>query len=66
MLTTKQVNDIALIVLDADIDIKNYNEVEEYVGLLLENIAGCECLSDDEFKAIVQQVRVMIETLPNC
>jgi len=65
MLTTKQVNDIALIVLDADIDIENYNEVDEYVGLLLENIAGGECLSDDEFKAIVQQIRETIETLSN-
>ncbi len=65
MLTTQQINELALIILDADIDIKKHNEVNEYIGLLLENIAGCECLSDDEFKAIVQQVRVMIETLPN-
>ena len=63
MLTTQQINGLALIVLDADIDIKNHHEVDEYIGLLLENIAGCECLSDDEYKAILQQVTVMIKTL---
>ena len=63
MLTTQQINELALIVLDVDIDIKNHNKVDEYIGLLLENIAGCECLSDDEFKAIVQQIWEVIETL---
>ncbi|REL34689.1 hypothetical protein [Thalassotalea euphylliae] len=63
MLTTQQINELALIILDADIDVKNHNEVDEYIGLVLENIAGCECLSDDEFRAIVQQIREVIETL---
>lgn len=65
MLTIEQINEIALIVLDADIDIKNHNEVDEYVGLLLENIAGCECLSEDKLSANLQQIREIIETLPN-
>lgn len=63
MLTTQQINELALIVLDADIDIKSHHEVNEYIGLLLENIAGCECLSDYEYKAIVQQIREIIEML---
>ena len=65
MLATQQVNDIAFLVLDADINIKNHNEVDEYIGLLLENIAGCECLSADEFSAILQQIREVIEILPS-
>lgn len=63
MLTTQQINELALIVLDADIDIKNQNEVNEYIGLLLENIAGCECLSDDEIESVQFQIRKNIETL---
>lgn len=63
MLTKQQINELSIIVLNDDVDVKNHNEVDEYIGLLLENIAGCECLSDDEYKAIVQQMREMIETL---
>ncbi|MGB0834758.1 MAG: hypothetical protein ACPGR2_09580 [Psychrobium sp.] len=63
MLTTQQINELALTVLFSEVDIKNHHEVDEYIGLLLENISGCECLSDGEFKAVLQQIREIIETL---
>ncbi len=63
MLTTQQINELALIVLDTDIDIKKTLEVDEYIGLLLENIAGCECLSDDEINCVLRQIRKVIEKL---
>ena len=63
MLTTQQINGLAIIVLEADIDIEKHHELDDYIGLLLENIAGCEWLSDDEFKAVVQQVLKIIKNL---
>jgi len=57
MLTTQQVNDIALIVLDADIDINDCNEVDEYIGLLLENIAGYETFDEEILTKTVSDIK---------
>jgi hypothetical protein len=47
MLTLSQLKQLTELVNDADID-----AVNEYIGLLLEDIAGFECITDDELLKI--------------
>lgn len=62
MLTPSQIKQLAELVNKAGIDVQNTNAVNEYVGLLLEDIAGFECITDDELAEI--QVEVLF-TLKN-
>jgi len=48
MLTPSQIKQLAELVIEADIDVQNIDAVNECVGLLLEDIAGFECVNDNE------------------
>ena len=52
MLSPSQVKQLASFVNEANIDVNNIDEVNEYVGLLLENIAGFERVTVDELAKI--------------
>ncbi len=52
MLTPSQMKKLAELVNEADIDVRNIDAVNEYVGLLLEDIAGFECITDGELTKI--------------
>tara|TARA_R110000737_G_C14601909_1_gene489277 strand:+ start:2015 stop:2206 length:192 start_codon:yes stop_codon:yes gene_type:complete len=56
MLTPSQINQLAELVNEADIDIQNIDAVNEYVCILLEDIAGFECVSDDELVKVQDDV----------
>jgi hypothetical protein len=62
MLTPSQIKQLAELVNEAGIDVKNTSAVNEYIGLLLEDIAGLECITDDEFTKILTKV---LSTLKN-
>jgi hypothetical protein len=48
MLTPSQIKQLTELVAEADTDVQNIDAVDEYVGLLLEDIAGFECITEDE------------------
>jgi hypothetical protein len=52
MLTPSQIKQLAELVVEADTDVQNIDALNEYVGLLLEDIAGFECLTEDELMKI--------------
>jgi len=58
MLTLSQIKQLTELVNNADIDVTNIDAVNEYIGLLLEDIAGFECIIDDELLKI--QVDVLL------
>ena len=56
MLTPSQITQLVELVNEANIDVKNIDAVDEYIGLLLEDIAGFECVSDNELARIQADV----------
>lgn len=56
MLTPSQIEQLAELFNEANIDVKNIDAVDEYIGLLLEDIAGFECITDDELTKIQADV----------
>jgi len=56
MLTPSQIKQLAELVVEAYIDVQNIDAVNEYVGFLLEDIAGFESLTDDELAKIQEDV----------
>ncbi|XQW84257.1 hypothetical protein ACOYR1_14115 [Thalassotalea piscium] len=62
MLTPSQIKELVELVNEANIDVKNIDAVNEYIGLLLEDIAGFECITDDELTKIQTDV---LSTLKN-
>lgn len=52
MLTPSQINQLAELVNEANIDVQNTDAITEYIGLLLEDISGFECITDDELAKI--------------
>jgi hypothetical protein len=52
MLTPSQIKQLAELVNEACIDVQNIDEVNEYIGLLLEDISGFECITNDELAKI--------------
>jgi len=52
MLTPSQITQLAELVNEADIDVTNNDEVNEFIGLLLEDVAGFECTTDDELMKV--------------
>jgi phosphoglucomutase len=52
MLTPSQIKQLAELVNEANIDVKNIDAVNEYIGLLLEDIAGFESINDIELAKI--------------
>lgn len=61
MLTTSQIKQLAELVNEADIDVQNIDAVNEYIGLLLEDIAGFECLTDSELAKLQLDVLLMLK-----
>ena len=56
MLSPSQIKQLAELVVEAKIDVQNIDAVNEYVGLLLEDIAGFEYVTDDELAKIQSSV----------
>lgn len=56
MLTPSQIKQLVELVVEADTDVQNIDAVNEYVGFLLEDIAGFECVSNDELVEIQTDV----------
>lgn len=52
MLTPSQIKQLAELVNEAEVDVPKIDAVNEYVGLILEDIAGFECITDDELAKI--------------
>lgn len=63
MFNQDQIQQLAELIIEADIDINHQHEVGEYLGLLLEDIAACECLSDTEFEEIQFKVSSALKCL---
>ncbi|MBA6264284.1 hypothetical protein [Colwellia sp. Bg11-12] len=57
MLTPSQIKQLAELVNEAEIDVQNIDAVNEYFGLLLEDIAGFECITEDELTKIQMNVQ---------
>jgi len=62
MLTPSQIKQLAELVNEANIDVKSIDAVNEYIGFLLEDIAGLECITEDELTKIQTDV---LSTLKN-
>ena len=56
MLSPSQIKQLAELVVEANIDVQNIDAVNEYIGLLLEDIAGFECVTDDELVKVQSSV----------
>lgn len=56
MLTPLQINQLAELVIDSNIDIQNIDAVDEYVGLILEDISGFEYLTNGELAKLQADV----------
>jgi hypothetical protein len=52
MLTPSQIKQLAELVNEANTDVQDIDAVNEYVGILLEDIAGFECITDEELAKI--------------
>jgi hypothetical protein len=63
MLTPSQIKQLAELVNEAGINVQNIDAVNEYFGLLIENIAGLECITDDELAKIQADV---LSALKSC
>ncbi len=63
MLTPSQIKQLAELVNEAGIDVQSIDEVDEYIGFLLEDIAGFECVSDDELTMIQTDVLSAMKTV---
>lgn len=61
MLTPSQIKQLAEFVVEANIDVHNIDAVNEYIGLLLEDIAGFECVTDDELVKIQADVFLILK-----
>lgn len=60
MLSPPQIKQLAELVNEAGIDVKNIDAVNEYIGLLLENISGYECVTFEELKTVQQDVSTIL------
>lgn len=63
MLTPSQINQLAELVNEAKIDVQNIGAVNEYVGLLLEDISGLECMMDSELVKVQADVLLALKNL---
>ena len=61
MLSPLQIFEFAQMVLESGVELSNYDDVNEYVGLLLENVSGFECITDDELELIQLQVLIALK-----
>lgn len=65
MFNTEQTQQLTELMLESEIDTTNQNEVTEYLCLLLEDVAGCECLSDSDFEDIQLKVQSTLDNVSN-
>lgn len=63
MFNSEQIQQLAGLIIESGIDTKNQEEVTECLGLLLEDIAGCERLSDTKFAEIQFQIHSVLNHL---
>jgi hypothetical protein len=56
MLTPSQIKQLAELVVEAYIDVQNIDAMNEYVGILLEDIAGFESVTDSELAKVQADV----------
>ncbi len=61
MLSPLQIFELAQMVLESGVELSNHDDVNEYVGLLLENVSGFECITDDELELIQLQVLIALK-----
>lgn len=61
MLSPLQIFEFAQMVLESGVELSNHDDVNEYVGLLLENVSGFECITDDEIELIQLQVLIALK-----
>jgi len=61
MLSPLQIFEFAQMVLESGVELSNHDDVNEYVGLLLENVSGFECITDDELELIQLQVLIALK-----
>ena len=61
MLSLLQIFEFAQMVLESGVELSNHDDVNEYVGLLLENVSGFECITDDELELIQLQVLIALK-----
>ena len=52
-LNSDEKNRLVTIILDSINESMEFDDFQETIGLLCENIPGLECLSDDSFSALV-------------
>ena len=57
MFNTEQIQQLVELIIESSIDTNNQEEVTERLGLLLEDVAGCECLSETEFEVLLVSIR---------
>lgn len=63
MFNAEQIQQLAELIIESGIETKNQGELTEYLGLLLEDIAGCESLSDSDFEDIQLKVQSALTSL---
>ena len=63
MLTPSQIKQLTELVAEADTDVQNTDAVNEFVGLLLEDIAGFERITEDELMKIQTDVLSALKTV---
>lgn len=61
MLTQKQINQIAEMLIESDIH--NDDDIGEHIGLILENIAGIELLDDDQLNSLHSKIEQAVKNL---
>lgn len=61
MLTQKQINQIAEMLIESDIH--NDDDIGEHIGLILENIAGIELLDDGQLDSLHSTIEQAVKSL---
>ncbi|MCF2901538.1 hypothetical protein L1264_13705 [Pseudoalteromonas sp. APAL1] len=61
MLTQKQINQIAEMLIESDIH--NDDDIGEHIGLILENIAGIELLDNDQLNSLHSKIEQAVKNL---
>lgn len=69
MLTQKQINQIAEMLIESDIH--NDDDIGEHIGLILENIAGIELLDNDRLNSLHSRIEQAVKNskahrMPTC
>lgn len=63
MFNQVQIQQLAELIIEAEVDTNNQDDVTEYLYLMLEEIAGCECLTASELEKIQLKVLATLNSL---